>query len=232
MVYCLGILYSTCMYAGPAIRSEADCVRGGQVLSFEFARISPRRKMGMKTLMPGACCDRRRCVGYALAAFAAIYCAWMAALGFNWEGITDGTLPACLPATASVLGLCLLATCPPPSVLGIIISLAVLGWKFQALRGAVWVSLWAAGSLSSTFTCCQLFADAPQPVEVKDEEAGAVAVGGFKEDVESARQPLRVLIRLVAYVMHLPSSVLMNLLWTIPCVVTALPRCLAGKSVT
>ena len=63
-------------------------------------------------------------------------------------------------------------------------------------------------------------------------EAGAVAVGGFKEDVESARQPLRVLIRLVAYVMHLPSSVLMNLLWTIPCVVTALPRCLAGKSVT
>jgi len=189
--------------------------------------------MGVKSLMFGSCChQRRRRLGYALAASAAIWCAWMAALGFTWEGITDGTLPPCIPATVSVLGLCLLATCPPPSVLGIVVSLAVIGWKFQALRGAVWVSLWAVGSLSSTFSCCHLLANAPLHTEAKDEEAGGVSSAGVKEEKQGARIPLQWLTPLLAYLVRLPSSFLMSLLWSIPFSITAVPRVLAGASMT
>ena len=53
-----------------------------------------------------------------------------------------------MPATGAILGIVLLATCPPPCVLGMTVLAALVGWKLHLLQGALWMYLWTAASLA------------------------------------------------------------------------------------
>ena len=65
--------------------------------------------------------------------------------GLNWE-VTDGL--GNMPATCAILAITLLATCPPPCVLGLTVAAALVGFKMHMLSGALWVSLWMTGALA------------------------------------------------------------------------------------
>ena len=116
-----------------------------------------------------------------------------------------------MPATMGILTILLGATCPPPSVLGIALSLAVLGWQCQLLQGALWVSLWACGGLAGTFyACCFVISASPQPFQHEEEEGvGAAAAGAGV----ARRRYLAKFREMVAYCMHVPSAILMNVVW-------------------
>lgn len=145
-----------------------------------------------------------------------IFCAWMAALGFNWDQVADGM--GSMPATGAILGIVLLATCPPPCVLGMTVLAALVGWKLHLLQGALWMSLWTAASLAATFyTCCSVALEWPLTADDSDEHA---------QGIRGSKDGLHRVGNGIAYAMHIPSSIAMNFLWSLPSTLTVLPRSL------
>jgi hypothetical protein len=84
--------------------------------------------MGGRGLLFGQCCQFRRVSLCIPAAVMAVSCAWMASLGVNWDGTRGGSN---ITAFGAILGVFALSTCPPPSVLGLTLTLALVGWQYQ-----------------------------------------------------------------------------------------------------
>ena len=152
----------------------------------------------------------RRCV---LPVGVAMWCAWMAALGFNWDGALDAA--GNLPATAAVLAVIVTATCSP-QVLGITLAFAVIGWQCQMLRGALWVSLWVVAGLAAA-SLARGYAWVARPPERDEGETSRCG----REDTTGL---LARILSSAGHCLYFPSGVVMNLLWSVPSCVTAPPR--------